>query len=72
MAALVVFFFVLALVIDSLTLLKQIKIKREKAIYYTLMVISFCVLIAYSFDISMPSPSNGIIKILDFLFQINA
>lgn len=38
---------------------------REKAVYLSLLLISFCVLVLYSLDISVPSPSTGIIWFLE-------
>ena len=70
LTVIVIVFFISAILMDCLTLLKTMQQKREKAIYYTLMLISFCVLIAYSLNIPVPSPSNGIIKVLDALFHI--
>ena len=54
---------------DSLTLLKNLD-KREKTIYFFIMGLGFLVLSLYSFKIDIPSPSDGIVRILNSIFKI--
>jgi hypothetical protein len=69
LTAIVLFLFLFVILFDRLTLLKKTD-KREKIIYYFLMSISFVILILYSFDISVPSPSSVIKDALDAIFII--
>jgi len=69
--AIVLVLYVSALLIDSLTVRKQMKLIREKVVYYVMMLISFALLILNSRYVSIPSPAQGIIKVLDALFHIN-
>ncbi|MGI6404647.1 MAG: hypothetical protein ACOX0K_10680 [Oscillospiraceae bacterium] len=70
LTAVVVLFFLSALLVDALTLMKQMQLKREKVVYYTMMLVSFCGLITYSFFTTIPSLFGGITKVLDALFKI--
>ncbi|HHY52585.1 MAG TPA: hypothetical protein GX499_04995 [Clostridiales bacterium] len=71
LTAIVLVLYVSALLIDSLTVRKQMKLIREKVVYYVMMLISFALLILNSRYVSIPSPAQGIIKVLDALFHIN-
>ncbi len=69
--AIVLLLYFVAFSVDSLTMRKQMKLIREKVVYYALMLISFALLITNSCYVSIPSPAQGIIKVLDALFHIN-
>ncbi|NLV85955.1 MAG: hypothetical protein GX025_01855 [Clostridiales bacterium] len=55
---------------DALTLLKNLN-RREKFIYFFMMGLGFVVLSLYSFKIDLPSPSDGIIRVLNSIFKID-
>jgi H+/Cl- antiporter ClcA len=42
--------------------------KKEKFFYIALMIISFGVLVLYTFDVKIPSPTKPITKLIDSLF----
>ncbi len=44
--------------------------KRTKILYYSLMLISFVILILYTLDIPVPSPSEAIMEALDALMAL--
>ncbi|MEA5016545.1 MAG: hypothetical protein VB099_18490 [Candidatus Limiplasma sp.] len=46
--------------------------KRTKAVYFSLMLISFVLLVLHSLDVSVPSPSDAITHVLDALFPIQS
>ncbi len=60
----VVFVFAAVVVIDFLPLNRIISLK-EKWIYGIFMLLSMCILILYSLDITVPSPSDLIINALE-------
>ena len=41
---------------------------KDKALYIALMVISFGVLVLYTFDVKIPSPTKPITEMIDSLF----
>lgn len=43
---------------------------KEKILYCTLMLISFAVLILYTLDVKIPSPTKPITKLIDTLFPM--
>lgn len=43
---------------------------KEKIVYSSLMAISFGVLILYTFNVDIPSPTTPITKLLDTLFPM--
>jgi hypothetical protein len=55
---------------DALTLLKNLN-KREKLIYFFMIGLGFVVLSLYSFKVDLPSPSDGIIRVLNSIFKID-
>lgn len=59
LTAMVVFLFVPAMIFEWKAGLKSAGAK-VKILHFSIMLISFCVLLLYSFDISLPSPSNMI------------
>jgi hypothetical protein len=43
---------------------------KDKILYCTLMLISFGVLILYTFDVKIPSPTKPITKLIEALFPM--
>lgn len=69
--AIVLFFYAAVLLFDYIPMCKK-KGKKENIIYGSFLVITFVVLLLYSFDIDLPSPSEPIrhyggmiLKVLD-------
>ena len=63
----VVVLFLAIIAADFLPMWKSTGIK-EKILYGALMLISFGVLILYTFDVPIPSPTTPIVKLIDALF----
>jgi hypothetical protein len=63
---------VLFLTILALDLLPKWKSTgaKDKFIYCALMLISFGVLILYTFDVQIPSPTKPITKLIDSIFPM--
>lgn len=68
LTAIVLILFLPAMYFDHMTVLKQAE-KKEKIIHFSIMLVSFCVLILYSLDISVPSPAGPIINAIDAIFK---
>ena len=64
LTAIVVIVFAAVIAMDYLPLNRIISLK-EKWIYGSFMLLSLCVLVLYSLDIAVPSPSDLIIGILE-------
>lgn len=65
----VLLLFLVVILYDRTTLLRTAE-KREEVFYFVLMGISFVPLILHSVGISVPSPADGIIRVLDAVFHI--
>lgn len=65
----VLLLFLVVILYDRTTLLRTAE-KREKVLYFVLMGISFVPLILHSAGIFVPSPADGIIRVLDAVFHI--
>ena len=68
LAAIVIALFGLVLVADARKNLKKAGI-INKIVYLSLLGVSFCVLMLYSFDVPVPSPTNPIEAAIDALFK---
>lgn len=69
MFIIVLLLFIGTVLYDGLTLLKKLD-KREKTVYFCMMGLSFLVLSLYSFKVNIPSPSYGIVRVLNSIFRI--
>lgn len=69
MMILVVLLYGSVIVYDILTKPSAVD-KRTKILYYSLMLISFVILILYTLDIPVPSPSEAIMEALDALLAL--
>ena len=67
LTAMVIALFGSILAVDGRKNLKGVGLKH-KLVYLSLLGVSFCVLILYSVDIPVPSPTNAIEAIIDALF----
>lgn len=45
--------------------------KNEKIVHVSIMAISFVILILYSIDITLPSPTEPIKNVVSFLFNVS-
>ena len=69
LTALVLFLFIPATLVEWLTVLKHSR-KKAKIIHISLMLVSFVVLMLYSFNIAVPTPTDGIQQVLDAIFHL--
>ncbi len=69
LTAIVISLFLPEIIYDYSTALKQAG-KRVIRIYAVIMLISFVILILYSFKITIPSPHGIITKVIGSLFRI--
>lgn len=69
LTAIVLFLFLLATIIELMTVLKNAE-KKVKIIHLSMMLISFCVLMLYSLDITVPSPSGVIVSVIEAVFKL--
>jgi hypothetical protein len=69
LTAIVLFLFLLTTGFDCMTILQH-EGKKGKVIYFSIMLISFCVLVLYSLDISVPSPSTAITSAFEAIFRL--
>ncbi len=60
-------FFLAIIAVDFLPKWKSMGTK-EKILYCVLMLVSFGVLILYTFDVPIPSPAKPIMELIDALF----
>ncbi|MEL7609031.1 MAG: hypothetical protein AAGU74_05955 [Bacillota bacterium] len=67
LTVMVIALFGLIVAVDARKTLKGAGTK-DKVVYLTLLGISFCVLILYSFDVPVPSPADPIKDAIDALF----
>lgn len=68
LTAIVILLFLPAMFLEHMTVLKQAE-KKEKILYFSIMLVSFCVLILYSLKVSVPSPAGLIISTIDAIFK---
>lgn len=69
LTAIVLFLFILATLVEFLTVLKH-SAKKVKIIHLSLMLVSFGVLMLYSLNITVPSPAEGITQVLETIFHL--
>lgn len=69
LTAIVIFLFAGAVVFDFLPKLKN-QPKRNKIIYLALIGVSFIVLVLYSFDVTVPGPSEPIKSLVESIFKV--
>jgi len=69
LTAIVLALFLLAPLIDGLTILKRTA-KKVKIVYFSLMLVSFCVLMLYSLSIPVPSPAGAITDAIEAIFHL--
>ena len=67
--SIILLLFALSILIDYATGLKRAK-KKVKILHFTLMLISFCVLVLHSLDVRIPSPANWIVDTLEAIFRL--
>ncbi len=65
----VIFLFLIAALYERATVLKQAG-RKLKVIHFSIMLASFCILVLYSLDIKLPSPSDAIIAAVEAIFKI--
>ncbi len=69
LTAIVVIGFVASVAVDYTPMHKDMK-SKERFWYFALLGMGFCVLLLYSFRISIPSPTKGMTYILYKLFPM--
>lgn len=68
LTAMVLFLFLPAVLLECMTVLKHAE-KKVKIIHFSIMLISFCVLMLYSLDVPVPSPSDLIKGLVEAIFK---
>ena len=69
LTAIVLFLFLLVTLYEWTATLKH-ENKRVKIIHTSIMLVSFCVLMLYSLNVPVPSPSNMIADVLEAIFKL--
>ncbi|MGI6004197.1 MAG: hypothetical protein ACOX88_02105 [Christensenellales bacterium] len=71
LTVMVLLLFLLTTVFDWVTVLKHAE-KKVKIIHSCIMLIGFCVLMLYSFEIPVPSPSDIIKNTVEAIFKLKS
>ena len=69
MTILVVVLYASVILYDLLTEPSAVS-RRTKILYFSLMLISFVILVLYTLDVPVPSPSEAIMEALDALLAL--
>ena len=67
LTVIVILLYVFVILFDSIPSKKD-RTKKGSIVYWTILTISFCVLLLYSLDIRVPGPSEPIRHIIEKLF----
>lgn len=67
--SMVIFLYLCIVVFDFLPAARG-GVKKENILYLSLLSVSFCVLVLYSLNISVPSPATPIEAIIKKLFHV--
>ncbi len=63
--------FLLGTLYECATVLKQAA-KKVKILHLSIMLVSFCVLMLYSLNVPVPSPSGLIVRVIKAIFKVEA
>ena len=69
LTAIVLFLFLLITPMECMTVLRH-SAKKTKILHLSLMLISFGVLMLYTFNVSVPSPAEGITDVIEAIFHL--
>lgn len=69
LTAIVIILFLTAMCVEHMTILKGAE-KKVKIIHFSLMLVSFCVLMLYSMNVSFPSLTSFITRTIDAIFKL--
>jgi hypothetical protein len=70
LTVIVLLLFAAVIVFDFVPQAKQGAAKKDKAVYLAIIAVSFIVLLLYSFNITVPSPTGPIQSIVKSLFNV--
>ena len=71
LTVIVLFLFLPVTLYEYIAVLRHAE-RKVKIIHISILLISFCVLMLYSFNVSVPSPSPVIVSVLESIFKLKS